>query len=153
MPWTKTVRREYARTSTRYASDLNDRERGIVGAFLPVVHADRTKEPRDRIRWNYTTACSSHCRVRCSPRTPWIWVPDMIMHRIDRSTHYAERFCDFRAEFPQPALRNPRRAIRQESVRQAHGAATAWSSPDPGEGRVHRVCVISQAYATRYRPS
>ena len=35
MPWTETARREYARASTRYASDLSDREWGLVRSFLP----------------------------------------------------------------------------------------------------------------------
>ena len=35
MPWTETARREYARRSQRYSSDLSDREWGLIAPFLP----------------------------------------------------------------------------------------------------------------------
>lgn len=35
MPWTKTARREYRRTASRYASDLTDREWALIAPFMP----------------------------------------------------------------------------------------------------------------------
>ena len=33
MPWIETARREYARRSQRYSSDLSDREWGLIAPF------------------------------------------------------------------------------------------------------------------------
>ena len=35
MPWTETARGEYRRACARYASDMTDREWGLVAAFMP----------------------------------------------------------------------------------------------------------------------
>jgi transposase len=39
MPWTDTARAEYARPSRRYASDLTDREWGLIAPLLPAPRA------------------------------------------------------------------------------------------------------------------
>lgn len=45
MAWTETTRREYARVSRRYASDLSDREWRLIEAFLPLPR--RLGRPRE----------------------------------------------------------------------------------------------------------
>ncbi|MDX6750886.1 transposase, partial [Geminicoccaceae bacterium 1502E] len=44
MPWTETARRDYARRSVRYATDLTDREWRLIEAFMPP--ARRVGRPR-----------------------------------------------------------------------------------------------------------
>lgn len=44
MPWTETARREYRRETSRYASDLTDREWGLIARFMPP--ANRLGRPR-----------------------------------------------------------------------------------------------------------
>lgn len=44
MTWTETTRRQYVRKSSRYASDLTDREWGIIAPFMP--EARRLGRPR-----------------------------------------------------------------------------------------------------------
>lgn len=38
MPWTETTRREYRLMTTRYASDLTDREWELIARFMPPPH-------------------------------------------------------------------------------------------------------------------
>ena len=52
MPWTETARVEYARRSSRYASDLTDREWALIEPFLPArrhVGRPRTTDLREVI--------------------------------------------------------------------------------------------------------
>ncbi|TCR71819.1 transposase [Rhizobium sp. BK376] len=44
MAWTETTRRQYVRKSSRYASDLTDREWGMIAPFMP--EARRLGRPR-----------------------------------------------------------------------------------------------------------
>lgn len=63
MPWTETTRREYRRKSIRYASDLTDREWGLVVPFMPprkAIGRPRTTDLREvmnAILYMATTGC------------------------------------------------------------------------------------------------
>ena len=63
MPWTKTARREYRRTASRYASDLTDREWAVIAPFMPPpkrIGRPRTTDLRqvlDAILYMATTGC------------------------------------------------------------------------------------------------
>ena len=70
MPWTETARREYARASTRYASDLSDREWDLVRSFLPPpkpLGRPRTADLREVFNAILYMA-SSGCQWRMLPR-------------------------------------------------------------------------------------
>lgn len=70
MPWTKTARREYARASTRYASDLSDREWDLVRSYLPPpksIGRPRTTDLREVFNAILYMA-SSGCQWRMLPK-------------------------------------------------------------------------------------
>lgn len=70
MPWTETARRGYARASTRYASDLTDREWELVSSFLPPpkpVGRPRTTDLREVFNAVLYLA-SSGCQWRMLPK-------------------------------------------------------------------------------------
>ena len=69
MPWTETARREYARVSMRYASDLNDREWELVAPFLlPSKSIDRPRTTDLREMFNAILYLASNgCQWRMLP--------------------------------------------------------------------------------------
>ena len=70
MPWTETARREYARASTRYASDLSGREWELVQSFLPPpkpIGRPRTADLREVFNAILYMA-SSGCQWRLLPK-------------------------------------------------------------------------------------
>ncbi len=70
MPWTETARREYARASMRYASDLNGREWELVAPFLPPsrsIGRPRTTDLREVLDAILYMA-SSGCQWRMLPK-------------------------------------------------------------------------------------
>jgi len=63
MPWTESARRDYRRESTRYASDLTEREWGLIAPFMPAprrVGRPRSTDLRDvldAVLYMATTGC------------------------------------------------------------------------------------------------
>lgn len=73
MAWTEITRRQYARRTARYASDMTDREWGLVEPFMPVprrLGRPRTTDLREVVNallYIATTGCQ--WRGACCRRT------------------------------------------------------------------------------------
>ena len=70
MAWTETTRRQYARRAARYASDMTDREWGIVEPLLPAPR--RLGRPRTTVLREVMNAllyiASTGCQWRMLPK-------------------------------------------------------------------------------------
>ncbi|BCH60800.1 hypothetical protein RvVAR0630_34240 [Agrobacterium vitis] len=70
MAWTKITRQQYARRKARYASDMTDREWGLVQPFLPVprrLGRPRTTDLREVVNALLYIA-STGCQWRMLPK-------------------------------------------------------------------------------------